>query len=566
MKKRAKFNLSNFHNCTFKMGFAYPVNLIEALPGDIFQLNSSVFLRLAPMVSPVMHPVHMSMYHFFVPSRILGPFLDFDFEDFITGGPNGTDTQTIPQITLTASNSPVGGLADAFGVPVQMLTNTQNSISVNALPFAAYYMIWNEYFRDQDLSTEFDLSTLSGSPDSLPLLRPAWAKDYFTTARPWPQKGPDVTIPIAGDPSMTVGYKPSGTGVTVKNPLTGQPINAADSGYPMQMGNWTWDAGSSGGSASPEEIVGYPLGMPTPTFSPDKQGLQLWQSPSSQLMYAFVEPKSSGPTGGTEIGGTAGAAAFDFDVSGSLKITGSNVGYLSVDHVRQGFALQRMQEHRATFGSRYEDYLRFLGIRPQDARLQLPEYLGGFSAPIQFSEVLQTSAGENGGVGDLYGHGIGAGRGRRVRCFIPENGYIMSLLVVRPIPVYAQGLERLWSKKTRTDFWQKEFEHIGQQEVLNSEVYANGTTDDAVTFGYQNRYDEYRRGVNIITGEFRTTQDYWTMARIFANRPALNQDFITCMPTDRIFQVGEQNSDQVYCMIKNSVVARRIISKNGNPI
>lgn len=547
MKKRAKFNLSNFHNCTFRMGYVYPVNLIEALPGDILQLNSSVFLRLAPMVSPVMHPVHMSMYHFFVPSRILGPFVDFDFEDFITGGPNGTDTQTIPQITLTATNSPVGGLADAFGVPVQMLTGTQNGISVNALPFLAYYQIWNEYFRDQDLSTEFDLSSLTGSPDDLPLLRPAWAKDYFTTARPWPQKGPDVTIPIAGDPSMTVGYKPSGIGAVIRNPLTGAAVDASQSGDPIKMGTF--------GSSDQYSLIGYPFGAPSPTVPPSQPGLGVWQSPNSQLMYAYDSGDNTGK-----------AAAVDVDVSGSLKITGSNVGYLSVDNVRQGFALQRMQEHRATFGSRYEDYLRFLGIRPQDARLQLPEYLGGFSAPIQFSEVLQTSAGETGGVGDLYGHGIGAGRGRRVRCFIPENGYVLSLLVVRPIPVYAQGLERLWSKKTRTDFWQREFEHIGQQEIFNSEVYADGTTDDSVTFGYQNRYDEYRRGVNIVTGEFRTNQDYWTMARIFANRPALNEDFVTCMPTDRIFQLGEQNSDQVYCMIKNSVVARRIISKNGNPI
>ena len=207
-------------------------------------------------------------------------------------------------------------------------------------------------------------------------------------------------------------------------------------------------------------------------------------------------------------------------------------------------------------------------MRPQDARLQLPEYLGGFSSPVQFSEVLQTSADtNNAGVGDMYGHGIGATKGRRIRFFAPEHGYIMSLLTVRPIPVYSQGLERLWSKSNRFDFWQKEYEHIGQQEVRNSEVYADGDTEqDSATFGYQNRYDEYRRGVNIITGEFRTNQDYWTMARIFESRPTLNGDFVTCMPTDRIFQVTEQNSDQCYAMVKNNIIAKRLVSKNGNPM
>lgn len=191
MKKRAKFNLSNFHNCTFKMGYLYPVNLTEVLPGDSVQLSTSVFLRLAPMVVPVMHPVYMHLSNFFVPSRILWD----DFEDFITGGPDGTDTSVLPKVTLNVTNSPVGSLADAFGIPVQMLKDAK-TFSVNSLPFIAYYMIWNEYFRDQDLNEAIDLSTITGAPSSLNLLRPSWAKDYFTTARPWPQKGPDVSVPV----------------------------------------------------------------------------------------------------------------------------------------------------------------------------------------------------------------------------------------------------------------------------------------------------------------------------------------------------------------------------------
>lgn len=513
MKKRAKFNLSNFHNCTFKMGYLYPVNLTEVLPGDSIQLSTSVFLRLAPMVVPVMHPVYMHLSNFFVPSRILWD----GFEDFITGGPDGVDTSVLPKVTLNVTNSPVGSLADAFGIPVQMLKDAK-TFSVNSLPFIAYYMIWNEYFRDQDLNEAIDLSTITGAASSLSLLRPSWAKDYFTTARPWPQKGPDVSVPV----NLTAAGAPTITGTVVGN---GTPkFNFVDSGQDASnRQNALYASQSSSGN------VGY--------NSPSRTNILNWQDPALKVN---IDYSSGNP----------------------------ELGSVNINDLREAFALQRFEEHRSMFGSRYEDLLRYLGVRPQDARLQLPEYLGGFSAPVQFSEVLQTSSdAERSGVGDMYGHGIGATKGRRIRRFIPEHGYIMSLLTVRPIPVYSQGLERLWSKENRFDFWQKEYEHIGQQEIRNSEVYADGdTAQDKATFGYQNRYDEYRRGVNIITGEFRTNQDYWTMARIFASRPTLNGDFVTCMPTDRIFQVNEQNSDQCYAMVKNNIITKRLVSKNGNPM
>ena len=512
MKKRAKFNLSNFHNCTFKLGYLYPVNLTEVLPGDSVQLSTSVFLRLAPMVVPVMHPVYMHLSNFFVPSRILWD----GFEDFITGGPDGADTSVLPKVTLNVTNSPVGSLADAFGIPVQMLKDTK-TFSVNSLPFIAYYMVWNEYFRDQDLNEAIDLSTITGSPSSLNLLRPSWAKDYFTTARPWPQKGPDVSVPV----NLTAAGEPSISATTTISP----------SGVPTFQRNY-----GNGVVGSLRYTV--------------VDGGRIINSSTLDDSVTWLDPALAAQT--------------------TINYSSGNpeLGSVNINDLREAFALQRFEEHRSMFGSRYEDLLRYLGVRPQDARLQLPEYLGGFSAPVQFSEVLQTSSdADRSGVGDMYGHGIGATKGRRIRRFIPEHGYIMSLLTVRPIPVYSQGLERLWSKENRFDFWQKEYEHIGQQEIRNSEVYADGdTAQDKATFGYQNRYDEYRRGVNIITGEFRTNQDYWTMARIFASRPTLNGDFVSCMPTDRIFQVNEQNSDQCYAMVKNNIIAKRLVSKNGNPM
>lgn len=529
MKKRSKLNLSNFHNSTFKMGYLYPCNCMEVLPGDTIQMSTSVFLRMAPMVAPVMHPTYMFKHDFFVPSRVIANKLrddggvDFDFESFITGGSDGNDVQTIPKMVLNATNSPVGSIPDAFGIPVQNLAEG-GKLSVNMLPFAAYYMIWNEYYRDQTLQEEIIIPWNDGiePPNQLVLCQPCWSKDYFTTATPSPQLGPQVTIPVnltssGGEPLVTATTTLSGGGFGGQAQISkssNSPNTIRFKGFSNGIGVGDFGSGSSG----------YPTG--------------------ANLTY-------SNPTAKTNVVWNGGP-----DTQGNIN----------VNDVREAMAIQRFEEHRSLYGARYDDYLRFLGVRPQDARLQLPEYLGGFSAPVQFSEVLQTSAGEYGGVGDLYGHGISAGRSRRIRRFIPEHGYIISVICVRPIPVYSQGLERMWSKSNRLDIWQRELEHVGQQEVLNSEVYADGTAQDGNVFGYQNRYDEYRRGVNIVTGEFRTNQNFWTLAREFANRPALNGSFVQCNPSDRIFQVGEQNSDQCYAMIKNNIIARRLISRNGNPI
>lgn len=510
MRKRNKFSLSNYKLLSMKMGFVAPVNLTEVLPGDSIQQSTGVFMRLAPMVAPVMHPVHMTVQHFFVPTRLVWD----DFEDFITGGPDGTNTSVPPTVTITPEQS---SLADYLGLPLG------KALKVSALPFRAYNLVWNEYFRDQDLQQELPISLESGADTttSTTLQRAAWQKDYFTTARPWPQKGPAVTIPVdmgsAGMPTLT---------------FSGNVNNGAVTGIPAYTGS----AGATGGQAS------------------------FYRAQHSTGPFELI---STGSTARYNI--TGGVSLADTSVSGSIdyKPGQAGIGSISVNSLREAMSLQRFQEKRALFGSRYEDYLRYLGVRPQDARLQLPEYLGGTSQTIQFSEVLQTGGDA---VGQMYGHGISAMRSKRMRRFIPEHGYIMSLLYVRPIPVYAQGVERLWHRETKEDYWQREFEHIGQQEVLNQEVYADGTEADTSVFGYQNRYDEYRRGVNTISGEFRTTQDYWHMARIFANRPALNADFVMSNPTDRIFHATEQQSDQLYCMVQNNIIARRLVSRNGNPI
>jgi len=227
-------------------------------------------------------------------------------------------------------------------------------------------------------------------------------------------------------------------------------------------------------------------------------------------------------------------------------------------------ALQRYEEARARYGSRYTEYLRYLGVRSSDARLQRPEYLGGGKQTIQFSEVLQTGVTTDGddqeGVGNLKGHGIGALRSNRYRRFFEEHGYIFTFISVKPKTIYTQGVARTWNRRTKEDFFQKELQHIGQQAVQTKEIYFQSTTPDA-TWGYQDRYDEYRRTESSIAGQFRSTLNFWHYGRIFASEPTLNASFVSAVPTKRVNAVTSE--DVLWIMCNHSIQARRLLSQTG---
>lgn len=498
MKKRSKFSLSHYVLKTCKMGYVLPVGLVEVLPGDSFRHATSVFMRLAPMLAPVMHPVTVRIHHWFIPTRLLWD----DFEDFITGGPTNTDVSEFPTITAPSGGFAVGSLADHLGLPPKI-----DGIEVSALPFRAYNLVYNEWYRDQDLETEKALSLESG-PDTTTatdLLRCDWERDYFTTARPWPQKGPDVSVPVnltaAGEPTVTI---------------TGSPALSSS-------GDCQW-------------------------ASVDSSRSHYWQS------YDATDPANAGLTV------SKGTLAVDF------KSGNPELGSVNINSLREAFALQRFAEHRAMYGSRYVEYLRYLGIKASDARLQRPEYLGGGKQTIQFSEVLQTAEGTD-PVGTLRGHGIAAMRSNRYRRFFEEHGFVLSIMLVRPKAIYMQGIPRSWLRRVREDFFQTELQHIGQQEVYTKELYGaapDGDDGGLKVFGYQNRYDEYRGHESYVCGEFRDILDYWHLARSFSNEPVLNADFISATPSERIF--AAQENDQLYCMINHSLQARRLMSKFGNPI
>lgn len=497
MRKRTKISLSHYKIGSCKMGYLVPIQLTEVLPGDTIQCATSLFARVAPLVSPVMHPVHLKIHHWYVPYRLVWD----KFEDFITGGPDGLDVSEFPTITAPESGFAVGSLADYMGIPTGF-----GGIELSALPFRAYDLIYNEWYRDQDLESELAISKDSGadSTTSLALQRGDWARDYFTTARPWPQKGMEVTVP-------------------------------------MESGLHSFDIVSDGPMTFRNNV------------SPQ----------SDNNFYIYPDSERVVKTDAVQVGSGAYANQHLIFNSG-LKLNGDTsggLGHIDINTLREAFALQRFEEHRSMYGSRYVEYLRYLGIKASDARLQRPEYLGGGKQTIQFSEVLQTAEGTN-PVGTLRGHGIAAARSNRFRRFIEEHGCIISLLLIRPISVYMQGIPRLWLNRVKEDFWQKELEHIGQQEVYTQELYAGA--EEGTVFGYQNRYDQYRQHENSISGEMRTILNYWHMARDFASAPTLNSDFINALPTNRVF--ASTTTDQIYFMAAHSVQARRLLARYGNPI
>lgn len=472
--KRFKYNLSHYKLLSCDMGELIPVSCVDVLPGDTFDHQTNILLRVSPMLSPVMHPVQVRLHHFFVPYRLLWNASIIDsWEAFIM---NRVGTPPVfPTISLVAPGQ--GQLADYLGVPV-----TAATIAVSALPFRAYNLIYNEFYRDQDISPAADIST-SGGVDGLTartLHKVIWEKDYFTTARPWPARTADVTVPIS---------------------TSGQDIQVRRSGDPNADRSLQMDA-----------------------------------------------------TGKVSVSGTLPAGI-------ELLRFGSQEGLmnLNIRDLRESFALQRFAENRARLGSRYTEYLRFLGVRPSDSRLQRPEFLGGGRKTIAFSEVLQTAEGTN-PVGEMRGHGISALRSNRYRRFFEEHGIVMSLLSVRPKSMYVEGLHRSWSKRTFDEYYQKELKDIGMQELYSKELFAEAEPAGSTVFGWQDRYEEYRRHPSNVAGEFRSSlMNDWHMARSFASAPVLNTSFLDCVPTKRIHAV--QTNDVLWVMAYHRLRARRIVAR-----
>lgn len=477
--QRSSFNRSHGYKTTLDSGYLVPFFVDEVLPGDTFNLKATLFGRLATPAVPFMDNMYLETFFFFVPNRLVWD----NWQKFNGEQKNPGDSTDFLIPTLEAGKHEVGSIADYFGIPTGVSLD-----KINALPFRAYNLIYNEWFRDENLQDSLEVLTGDG-PDPINkynLVRRGKRHDYFTSCLPWPQKGPGVELPLGTTASLTG----SANIPVVSN------AGAVNGDVSLRDGAWNRIVSSS-------------------TYQPF--------SPTANLTEANL-------TG--------------------LKVDLSEATAVTINSLRQAFQLQKLYERDARGGTRYTEILRaHFGVISPDARLQRPEYLGGSSTRININPVQQTSATDTTSPqGNLAAYGV---LGDKVNGFTKsfvEHGYIIGLVNVRADLTYQQGLNRMWSRQTRFDYYWPALAHLGEQAVLNKEIYAQGTADDDKVFGYQERWAEYRYFPSQITGKFRSTYaqslDVWHLAQEFAELPKLNAEFIVDNPpVARVLAV--QNEPQI---------------------
>lgn len=488
---KSRHSLSHTHRTTADMGILYPVYTEEILPGDVFRHRTRAFIRANALVRPLLHQMMADFYTFYVPSRIMWP----DFEAFILGNDR---TLSIPQLTF-----PGGQTFETDNVAQRMGASPHAGKTINKLPLLAYHLIWNEHFRNDDIEDEVDVLSMSDA-DLLGFRRAMWNQDYFTSAKLETQEGDAITLGFSGDLPI------KGIGVTEGN---------LDSPW---------------ASASQRNTHGYnPLGS---NFTYYKDGVQ--SGDDQVIETATDEDLSNARQYERFIDGFRSVIElqqFGDEAKPNIRASIDHLGINILD-LRKSFALQNLFERRARVGDKYEDYLSLFGVKGMDARLQNPEFVSKSSGKFAFSEVLATDYGSDGAnLGKLAGHGYGMVKSRPYKRFFPEHGYLITLLCIKPKATYYGTTNKMFLKRRYDEFYQQELEHIGPQAIVKREIIETGGDDDI--FAYSPRYDEYRSKPDFITGELvKDAYEPWHLGRKFANAPNLNASFITCSPSDRVFQ------------------------------
>lgn len=541
--KRSIFDRSFQHKTTGNVGDLIPFFVDEVLPGDTFVVDTAFVARMTTPIKPVMDNAYMDIFYFAVPNRLLWDhWKEFCGEN--NSSPWADETEyTIPQLTAPSGGWRKGTIADYMGIPI----NVEN-ISVNALPFRAYALIWNEWFRDQNVQepcvVSKDDATNAGT-NAEASANPANAElggmpckvnkfhDYFTSALPEPQKGDPVSIGLTGDLPVTFGSPTAGYYLDTSL----SPPDSFVSGSPLRF--------LSNSLVDPDRH--YPLVVSRSRIGAKAYDLNFLGD------HAYSNTDSPLTVDGSNLVLRTSNEFTDSNRVLSAKVELSNLAFITINELRLAFATQRLLERDARGGTRYTEVLRaHFGVSSPDARLQRPEYLGGKRVPINMNQVLQMSASSGDSPqGNAAAYSLTSDASSSFTYSATEHCYILGLACVRTDHSYQQGIERMWSRKRRFDFYYPALANIGETAILNKEIFAQGNSYDDLAFGYQEAWAEYRYKPNRISGAFRSqydrSLDVWHYGDDYSKLPTLSAGWMAETPVnvDRTLAVPSTTEDQM---------------------